>query len=84
VNFSIGVDAIIALTASQFGVRLDEYVEFRSGATGRKIVVQLCRRYTRATLRELSEGFVTQAKPSLESRQLIIEQSKVHEPNHIS
>ena len=53
----IGVDAILAATASQFGVTPDEYVGFRSGAAGRDMAAYLCRRYTGATLRELSERF---------------------------
>ena len=35
----------------------DEYVGFRSRAAGRDMAAYLCRRYTRATLRELSERF---------------------------
>ena len=42
----IGVGAILAATASQFGVTPDEYVGFRSGAAGRDMAAYLCRRYT--------------------------------------
>ncbi len=44
-------------SASQYAVTADEYVGFRSGAAGRDMAAYLCRRYTSATLRELSERF---------------------------
>ena len=53
----VSVDAIISATASQYAVTPDEYVGFRSGAAGRDVAAYLCRRYTSATLRELSERF---------------------------
>jgi REP element-mobilizing transposase RayT len=53
----ISVDDIISATAAQFQVTPDEYVGFRSSAPGREMAAYLCRRYTRATLRELSERF---------------------------
>ena len=53
----VSVDEIISATASQFSVIPVEYVGFRSGAAGRDMAAYLCRRYTGATLRELSERF---------------------------
>lgn len=53
----VSVEAIISATAAQYAVTPDEYVGFRSGAAGRDMAAYLCRRYTRATLRELSERF---------------------------
>jgi putative transposase len=53
----VGVEAIISATAAQYAVTPDEYVGFRSNAAGRDMAAYLCRRYTRATLRELSERF---------------------------
>ncbi len=53
----VSVDQIISATASQFSVTPVEYVGFRSGAAGRDMAAYLCRRYTQATLRELSERF---------------------------
>jgi len=53
----VSVDEIISVTASQFSVSPDDYVGFRSGAAGRDLAAFLCRRYTRATLHELSERF---------------------------
>ena len=41
----------------QYGVNADEYVGFPSGAAGRDMAAYLCRRYTTATLRELSDRF---------------------------
>ena len=54
---SISVEDILSATASQFQVTPDEYVGFRRGAAGRDMAAYLCRRYTRVTLRELSERF---------------------------
>jgi hypothetical protein len=53
----VSVDEIISATASEFSVTPVEYKGFRSGAAGRDMAAYLCRRYTRATLRELSERF---------------------------
>ena len=53
----VSVDEIISATASQFSVTPVEYVRFRSAAAGRDVAAYLCRRYTRATLRELSARF---------------------------
>jgi len=53
----VSVDEIISATASQFSVSPDDYVGFRSSAAGRDLAAFLCRRYTRATLRELSARF---------------------------
>ena len=53
----VSVEEIISVTASQFSVSPVNYVAFRSGAAGRDLAAFLCRRYTRATLRELSERF---------------------------
>jgi REP element-mobilizing transposase RayT len=51
------VDAVIAATAKEYKVKPQEYVGFRSHAAGRDIAAFLCRRYTTATLAELSERF---------------------------
>ena len=53
----VSVDSIFEATASQYAVNVDEYVGFRSGAAGRDMAAYLCRRYTSATLRELSDRF---------------------------
>jgi len=55
-SIAIGRD-VTAARILQFGVTPDEYVGFRSGAVGRDMAASLCRRYTWATLRELSERF---------------------------
>ena len=51
------MDSIFEATASQYAVSADEYVGFRSGAAGRDMAAYLYRRYTSATLRELSDRF---------------------------
>ena len=51
------VESVFEATASQYAVSADEYVGFRSGAAGPDMAVYLCRRYTSATLRELSDRF---------------------------
>jgi chromosomal replication initiation ATPase DnaA len=51
------VDAVIAATAKEYKVKPQEYVGFRSHAAGRDIAAFLCRRYTTATLAELSDRF---------------------------
>jgi putative transposase len=53
----VDVQSIISATAASYQVDPEEYVGFRSGAAGRDLAAYLCRRYTRATLRELSERF---------------------------
>ena len=53
----VSVVAIFEATASQYAVGADEYVGFRSGAASRDLAAYLCRRYTSATLRELSDRF---------------------------
>ena len=53
----VSVDSVFEATASQYEVSADEYVGFRSGAAGRDMAAYLCRRYTSATLRELSDRF---------------------------
>lgn len=54
---SQSVDAVIAATAKEYKVRPQDYVGFRSDAPGRDVAALLCRRYTTATLRELSKRF---------------------------
>lgn len=51
------VDAVIAETAREYRVEPDDYVGFRSVAPGRDVAAYLCRRYTTATLAELSNAF---------------------------
>jgi len=51
------VEAIIAATAREYGVDPETYRGFRSGAPGRDVAAYLCRRYTTATLAELSNAF---------------------------
>jgi len=51
------VDEILLTTAKEFGVDPREYVGFRSSAAGRDVAAYLCRRYTTATLAELSAVF---------------------------
>jgi len=52
-----GVETVIAATAQEYGVSPSDYVGFRSGAPGRDVAAYLCRRYTTATLAELSSAF---------------------------
>ena len=54
---SVSVDSIFEAAASQYAVNADEHLGFRSGAAGRDMAAYLCRRYTTATLRELSDRF---------------------------
>ena len=51
------VDEILRATAAEYGVAPEDYVGFRSGAAGRDVAGYLCRRYTTATLAELSNAF---------------------------
>jgi REP element-mobilizing transposase RayT len=51
------IDAVISATAQEYGVDPGEYVGFRSGAAGRDVAANLCRRDTTATLAELSATF---------------------------
>jgi REP element-mobilizing transposase RayT len=53
----VTVDEVLEATASEYGVSIQEYCGFRSGAGGRDVAAYLCRRYTPATLAELSERF---------------------------
>ena len=53
----VTVDAILDATARQFGTSAARYGGFRSGAGGRDVAAMLCRRWTTATLRELSARF---------------------------
>ncbi|KAA1259143.1 chromosomal replication initiation protein [Rubripirellula obstinata] len=50
-------DAVLNATAQEYGVSPEEYCGFRSGAGGRDVAAYLCRRYTSATLAELSVRF---------------------------
>ncbi len=54
---SVSVDSIFRATASKYAASAEEYVGFRNGAAGRDMAAYLCRRYTSATLRELSDRF---------------------------
>jgi len=74
----ITVDDVLEATAQEYNVSADEYHGFRSGAGGRDIAAYLCRRYTTATLAELSARFglghpdsssdmIKRAKKSLET-----------------
>lgn len=51
------VDAVIKETAKEYGVSPEDYHGFRSIAAGRDVAAYLCRRYTTATLAELSSVF---------------------------
>ncbi len=53
----VTVDAILDATARQYGTSADEYCGFRSRAGGRDMAAMLCRRWTTATLRDLSVRF---------------------------
>jgi REP element-mobilizing transposase RayT len=53
----VTVRAILSATAKQYGVSPEEYCGFRSGAGGRDIAAMLCRRWTSATLKDLSAVF---------------------------
>lgn len=51
------VDDVLRATSEAYGVVVEEYQGFRSGAGGRNLSAYLCRRYSTATLAELSERF---------------------------
>lgn len=51
------VDQVIAATAQEYGVTPEQYCGFRSSGGGRDVAAYLCRRYTAATLAQLSEQF---------------------------
>jgi REP element-mobilizing transposase RayT len=51
------VEAVVAATAREYGVDPEDYRGFRSDAPGRDVAAYLCRRYTTATLAELSIAF---------------------------
>ena len=53
----VTVDAILDATAKQYGTLADQYCGYRSRASGRDVAAMLCRRWTTATLRELSGRF---------------------------
>ena len=53
----ITVDDVLAATAQEYGVTAEQYCGFRSDAGGRDVAAYLCRRYTAATLAQLSERF---------------------------
>ena len=53
----IEVDDVLTATASEYGVSAAAYAGFRSAAGGRDVAAYLCRRYTAATLAELSKRF---------------------------
>ena len=53
----VTVDSILEATAWEYGVDVEDYRGFRSRAGGRDIGALLCRRWTSATLRQLSETF---------------------------
>jgi hypothetical protein len=51
------IATVIAATAKEYEVDPGDYAGFRSRAGGRDVAAYLCRRYTTATLAELSEYF---------------------------
>jgi len=51
------IETVIAATANEYKVDPSDYAGFRRRAGGRDIAAYLCRRYTTATLAELSEYF---------------------------
>ena len=51
------VETVVAATAQEYGVTPEDYVGFRSRAAGRDVAAYLCRRFTTATLAELSDAF---------------------------
>jgi hypothetical protein len=60
----VTMDQIIEATAAEHGVASDEYVGFRSLASGREMAALLCRRYTSETLPTLSKRFGLQGADS--------------------
>jgi hypothetical protein len=55
--YPVTVDAILEATALECGTSAEAYCGYRSGAAGRDVAALLCRRWTTATLRELSGRF---------------------------
>lgn len=55
--YPVTVDAILDATALTYGTSADTYCGYRSSAGGRDVAALLCRRWTTATLRELSGRF---------------------------
>ena len=53
----ITADEVLHATAREYGVSPEDYCGFRSRAGGRDVAAYLCRRYTPATLTELSDRF---------------------------
>ena len=53
----VTVDAILDAAALQYGTSVDTYCGYRSSAGGRDVAALPCRRWTTATLRELSGRF---------------------------
>jgi len=51
------IETVIAATAKEYEVDPSDYAGFRSRAGGRDVAAYLCRRYTTATLAELSKYF---------------------------
>ncbi len=54
---TVTIDEVMATVADVHEVEPEEYVGFRSLAAGREMAALLCRRYTSATLAQLSERF---------------------------
>ena len=54
---ALSAQQIIGIVAAHYGVKASGYREFRSPAGGRDLAAYLCRRYSGATLRELSIEF---------------------------
>ncbi|TWU48929.1 chromosomal replication initiation protein [Rubripirellula tenax] len=54
---AVTVDQVMLVTAKEYGVSVNDYRGFRSHAGGRDIAAYLCRKYTTATLSELSTQF---------------------------
>ena len=54
---ALSAQQIIGIVAAHYGVDASGYREFRSPAGGRDLAAYLCRRYSGATLRELSIEF---------------------------
>ncbi|MGB7346670.1 MAG: hypothetical protein WBD20_20780 [Pirellulaceae bacterium] len=53
----VTVEQVVSITAEHYGVSSEDYRSFRSQAGGRDVAAYLCRKYTTATLAELSEQF---------------------------
>jgi len=59
------IETVIAATAKEYEVDPSDYADFRSRAGDRDVAAYLCRRYTTATLAELSEYFGLSYRDSL-------------------